>query len=90
VIEGRIDDPAARAEIERIFALGGGRELLAWVDTPQDYADMVRRLVDDDAFRADVGAAGKVFTDRYFGDPAHAAGRLATLVRRVIDGQTTR
>jgi tetratricopeptide (TPR) repeat protein len=90
VIEGRIDDPAARAEIERIFALGSGRELLAWVDTPQDYADMVRRLVDDDAFRADVGAAGQTFTDRYFGDPAYAAERLAALVRRVIDGQTAR
>jgi tetratricopeptide (TPR) repeat protein len=85
VLEGRVDDPAARAEIERIFALGSGRELLAWVDTPQDYAAMVRHLLDDEAFRADVGAAGKAFTDRYFGDPGYAAARLAALVRRVID-----
>jgi tetratricopeptide (TPR) repeat protein len=85
VLEGRIDDPAARAEIERIFALGSGRELLAWVDTPEDYAAMVRRLADDAAFRADAGAAGKAFTDRYFGDPAYAAMRLAAVIRRVID-----
>ncbi|MGE0650967.1 MAG: tetratricopeptide repeat protein [Alphaproteobacteria bacterium] len=85
VLEGRIDDPAPRADIERIFKLGGGRELLAWVDTPEDYAAMVRRLMDDDVFRADVGAAGKAFTDRYFGDPSYAAARLAAVIRRVID-----
>jgi hypothetical protein len=68
-----------------MFALGSGRELLAWVDTPEDYAAMVRRLADDAAFCADAGAAGKAFTDRYFGDPAYAAMRLAAVIRRVID-----
>lgn len=85
VLEGRIDDAMARAEVERIFALGTGRELLAWVDTPQDYARMVRRLIDDPTFGTDVGRAGQTFTMKYFGDPAYAAERLAQIIVRTIE-----
>jgi len=81
VLGGRIVDPAAEADIERIFALNGGRELLAWSDSAAGYADWVRRLAEDSALRTDVGAAARAFTDKYFGNPRYAAGRFAELLR---------
>lgn len=84
LLDGRVQDPTAKADIERIFALGSGRELLAWSDSPAGYADWVRRLAEDKVLRADVGAAARAFTDKYFGDSRYAAGRFAELLRALI------
>ncbi len=81
LLDGRIVDPSAKADVDEIFALNSGRELLAWSDSPEDYAEWVRRLAEDPALRADVGAAARAFTDRYFGDPRYAAGRFAELLQ---------
>ncbi len=84
VLDGRIADPAAKAAIEAIFALGRGRDLLAWADNPQGYAALAAKLAGDGAFRAEVGAAGRTFTARYFGSPDYAAERLATVIRATL------
>ena len=84
VIESREGTAEERAEIADRFALGSGREVLAWVETAEDFAAMVRRLADDAAFRADVAAAGRDFTERYFGRPDDAAARLAGVIRAII------
>lgn len=84
LLDGRVDDAAAKADVERIFALGGKRELLAWSESPAGYAQWARRLAEDAALRADVGAAARVFTDRYFGNTQYAAGRFAALLRDLI------
>lgn len=81
VLDGGIADPAAKADIECIFALNSGRELLAWSDSAAGYADWVRRLAEDSDLRANVGAAARAFTDKYFGDTRYAASRFAELLR---------
>jgi hypothetical protein len=88
-LEGRAGDAATKDTVERIFALGSDRELLAWADTPEDYAALAQRLVDDADYRAAVGAAGKTFTDRYFGNPTYAATRFATVIRDVLARQSS-
>lgn len=84
VLEGRVPDPAAKAAIEDIFALDSGRELLAWADTPGNYAAWAQRLAEEADYRAAVGAAGRAFTERYFGNPAYAAARFATVIREIL------
>ena len=81
LLGGRTVDPAAKADIEAIFALNSERELLAWSKSPADYAEWARRLAEDCVLRADVGAAARAFTDKYFGDPRYAAGRFAELLQ---------
>ena len=88
VLDGRVGDAETKATIERIFALDGDRPLLAWTDTPAQYAALAQRLAEDASYRTDVAAAGKTFTERYFGNPAYAAARFAAVIRNVLARQS--
>lgn len=88
VLDGRAGDAETKATIERIFALDSDRPLLAWADTPAQYAALAQRLAEDASYRTDVAAAGKTFTDRYFGNPAYAAARFAAVIRNVLARQS--
>lgn len=83
--DGIAGTEAEQADVKRIFTGKNGRNLLLVADNPEQYRDMVHQLIDDPAFRSEVGEAGRIFTEKYLSDVNQMALSYSAHIIEAID-----
>ncbi len=76
--------PDEQRTFEAIVARPGGGTLYTLADTPDHYVELVRRLVDDAAFRQDVIAAGHALAEHFVHDQSKVATRFAAVIDDLV------
>jgi hypothetical protein len=70
VLEGRSGSAEDQRAVRAIFTCADGSSLLPFVDTIAEFVALSIRLVGDTALRANMGAACKLYVERYARDEA--------------------
>lgn len=81
LLAGRAGTDEDRAKIWKIFTAGDGTPCFTMAPDTECYVETAVRLVDDLAYRREVGAAGQRFYRDYLGNSVFSAERFARIFR---------
>jgi hypothetical protein len=87
LLSGRAGTDEDRAKVRALFTGSHGEDCFIMASDTATYVGIARRLIDDLAYRREVGAAGQRFYQAYLGNPAFSAERFAGIFRDLALGE---
>lgn len=81
LLSGRAGSDEDRAKVHALFTGSRGEDCFNMASDTATYVAIARHLIDDLAYRHEVGAAGQRFYQAYLGNPAFSAERFARIFR---------
>jgi hypothetical protein len=87
LLSGRAGTDEDRAKVRALFTSSQGEDCFNMASDTASYVTIARRLIDDVAYRREVGAAGQRFYQAYLGNPVFSAERFARSFRDLALGE---
>ena len=81
LLSGRAGTDEDRAKVRALFTGSRGEDCFNMATDSAAYVAIARRLIDDPAYRREVGASGQRLYHAYLGNPAFSAERFAAIFR---------
>ena len=87
LLSGRAGTDEDRARVRALFTGSRGEDCFNMASDTATYVAIARRLIDDVAYRREVGAAGQRFYQANLGNPVFSAERFARIFRDLALGE---